>query len=143
MTVAAHAIGTVEHSQDRAGSLMRWRSPAVRLLAHRAPQGILDSLEADGLERVRCRVPTPWGYATYRTALQPNKALGFVVDAKVYALTVTVRMRRLLAATPELPPDPLHWGELVGNQTLAERYHQALAAWRRRYLCYAQPARPA
>ncbi len=147
MTVAAHVVSTVEHSQDRAGSLLRWRRPlpatSPRARANRAPQGILESLEADGLERVRCRVPTPWGYATYRTALQPNKALGFVVDAKVYALTVTVRMRRLLAATPELPPDPLHWGELVGNQTLAERYHQALAAWRRRYLCYAQPARPA
>jgi hypothetical protein len=143
MTIAAHAIGTVEHSQDRAGSLMRWRSPAVRLRAHRAPQGSVESLEADGLERVRCRVPTPWGYATYRTALQPNKAVGFVVDAKVYALTVTVRMRRLLAATPELPPDYPHLGELVGNQTLAERYLQDLAAWRRRYLCNARPSRPA
>jgi hypothetical protein len=135
MTVAAHAIGTVEHSQDRAGSLMRWRSPAVRPRAHRAPQANVESLKADGLERVRCRVPTPWGYATYRTALQPNKAVGFVADAKVYALTVTVRMRRLLAATPELPPEYPHWGELVGNQTLAERYLQDLAAWRRQYLC--------
>jgi hypothetical protein len=95
----------------------------------------VESLEADGLEHVRCRVPTPWGYATYRLALQPNKAVGFKVDAKVYALTVTVRMRRLLDATPELPPDPPHWGELVGNQTLAERYLQDMAAWRRRYLC--------
>ncbi len=54
-----------------------------------------------------------------------------------------VRMRRLLAATPELPPDYPHWGELVGNQTLAERYLQDMAAWRRRYLCNARPSRPA
>jgi hypothetical protein len=103
----------------------------------------VESLEADGLEYVRCRVPTPWGYATYRLALQPNKAVGFKVDARVYALTVTVRMRRMLAATPEVPPQRPEWGNLEGNDPIAERYHQALAAWRRRYLCDARPARSA